>query len=75
VETVDQAVSTAFLNRLRRSRVEHNPEVRESQAATRMAEVRQMEKLLGAQLTEIQEQNEGNLGAMTLRGLTEDETG
>jgi len=40
-----------------------------------MAEVRQMEKLLGAQLTEIQEQNEGNLGAMTLRGLTEDETG
>lgn len=74
-ETLDQAVSGAFLNRLRRSRVEYDPEVYERQATARMGEVRQMEKLLGAQLTEIQEQIEGNLRAMTLRGLTEDEMG
>jgi DNA invertase Pin-like site-specific DNA recombinase len=70
---VDKPVSEAFLNRLRRSRIDYDPTLYERQAAARLAEVKHREKLLTAQLTEIQEQMDGNLRAMTLRGLTEDE--
>jgi hypothetical protein len=70
---VDKPVTDAFLNRLRRSRIDYDPTLYEQQAAVRIAEIKHREKLLTAQLNEIQEQMDGNLRAMTLRGLTEDE--
>lgn len=70
---LDKPVTDAFLNRLRRSHVEYDPTIYEQQAAARLAELRHREKVLDTQLREIQEQMEGNLRAMTLRGLTDDE--
>jgi DNA invertase Pin-like site-specific DNA recombinase len=70
---LDKPVSEAFLNRLRCSQVAYDPVLYEQQAAARLAELKHREKVLETQLHEIQEQMEGNLRAMTLRGLTDDE--
>lgn len=51
---LDQPISEAFLNRLRRSKVEYDPAVYEQQAAARLAETQQVVKLLEAQRKEIQ---------------------
>lgn len=70
---LDKPIADAFLNRLRRSKVDYDPALYERQAAARLSETQQVVKLLEAQGREIQEQMEGNLRAMTLRGLTDDE--
>jgi hypothetical protein len=70
---LDEAVSAAFLERLRRSKVDYDPEVYAQQATRRLKEVETRVKILEACLVEIQEKIEGSLRAMMLRGLSDDE--
>src|SRR5258708_16429157 len=70
---LDEAVSAAFLERLRRSKVDYDPEVYAQQAARRLKEVQTRVKILQSCLVEVQEKMEGSLRAMMLRGLSDDE--
>jgi hypothetical protein len=70
---LDQAVSAAFLERLRRSKVDYDPDMYAERAVRRLKEVQTRVKILESCLVEIQEKMEGSLRAMMLRGLSDDE--